>query len=70
MILRLETEWLEIVDAGTAIIANADKEKIKSAFAHFQSNDSLEFPSIFGDGRAAEFICEQMLKFIPQKSER
>ncbi|NOY51947.1 MAG: UDP-N-acetylglucosamine 2-epimerase (non-hydrolyzing) [Chlorobi bacterium] len=62
IILRSETEWKEIVEVGAAIIADADKEKILSAYSHFLHSRKLEFPSIFGDGKAAEFICGVMLE--------
>lgn len=62
IILRSETEWREIVDAGTGIVTDADEEKIMDAFNHFNRPDvKLEFPEIFGDGFAAEFICEKLL---------
>lgn len=63
IILRSETEWIEIVDEGCGIIANADEEKIIDAFDYFTKNyQKLTYPKIFGDGFAAEFICETMLE--------
>ncbi len=62
IILRSETEWKEIVDEGCGIIANADEAKIIEAFDYFTEQiGSLNFPQIFGDGKAAEFICQTML---------
>ena len=62
IILRSETEWVEIVQEQAAIVTNADKEKILSAYYHFLSTDNgLKFPPLFGDGKAAEFICETIL---------
>lgn len=63
IILRPQTEWVEITEQGTAIIADADKQRITDAFDKLYKNDSLAFPPVFGDGHAAEFICEQILKF-------
>lgn len=60
VILRNETEWVELVDAGTAIIAGADSEKIIAAYQSLKTA-SLNFPPIFGDGKAAEFICNEIL---------
>ncbi len=60
IILRNETEWVELVEAGTAIIAGADSEKIAAAY-HTLKTASLHFPAIFGDGKAAEFICNEVL---------
>ncbi len=62
IILRSETEWIEIVDEGCGIITDADKNKIKESYYHFIENSgNLNFPGIFGDGKAAEFICKTML---------
>jgi len=61
IILRPETEWVEIVENGSAIIADADQEKILSAYAHFMSKPDLKFPPLYGDGKAAWFICDKLL---------
>jgi UDP-GlcNAc3NAcA epimerase len=61
IILRSETEWTELVEQGTAIIADADEEKIIAAYSHFANNSKLTFKPVFGDGHAAEFICGEML---------
>lgn len=61
IIMRSETEWKEIVEVGAAIIADADEERIIEAYHHFKDNKEIEFPEIFGDGRAAEFICKELI---------
>jgi UDP-GlcNAc3NAcA epimerase len=61
VILRPETEWVELVECGTAIVADADETRIKAAFEHLYANTSLKFPKLYGDGHAAEFICGEML---------
>jgi UDP-GlcNAc3NAcA epimerase len=61
IILRSETEWKEIVVVGAATIVNADYEAIVASWRRFSSTPPTDFPSIFGDGEAARFICEQML---------
>ncbi len=61
IIMRSETEWKEIVEVGAAIIADADEEKIIEAYHHFKDNKEIEFPEIFGDGKAAEFICNELI---------
>ena len=61
IILRPETEWVEIVETGNAILADADKERIMQAWHHFKGNPPTAFPEIFGDGHAAEFMLEQIL---------
>jgi len=61
IILRAETEWIELVECGSAIIADADEEKILDAYNALTSNANLIYPEFYGDGKAAEFICEEML---------
>jgi UDP-GlcNAc3NAcA epimerase len=62
IILRSETEWVEIVQQKAAIVADADADNIIQAYRHFTSpNDFLSFPPLFGDGHAAEFICRTLL---------
>jgi UDP-GlcNAc3NAcA epimerase len=62
IILRTETEWKEIVDAGVGMVTDVKKDQILDAFAHFKLNASeFEYPSIFGDGNAAGFICQTIL---------
>ena len=64
IILRSETEWVELVATGNAIIADADENKILDAYKKFSNGKELNFPSLFGNGTAAEFICEEILKNI------
>ena len=62
LILRSETEWKEIVECGAAVITDADENKIIDSFNNFVENLPHKFPEIFGDGKAAEFICKEMLE--------
>jgi UDP-GlcNAc3NAcA epimerase len=62
IILRRETEWVELVECGAAIIADADEERIGNAYKKLISAEKQEYPSFYGDGNAAEFICEKMLE--------
>jgi len=62
IILRSETEWKEIVDAGAGLVTDVKKDLILDAFEYFNANvEKLDFPSIFGDGNAAGFICQTIL---------
>lgn len=56
LILRPETEWVEIVKAGAAIITDYYKEKILDGFHRFKKTPPTEFPSVFGNGNAGDFI--------------
>lgn len=53
--LRLETEWVETVEAGWNVIVGSDMERIVASIRGFQPKGS-RCPEIFGDGRAAEKI--------------
>jgi UDP-GlcNAc3NAcA epimerase len=68
VILRPETEWVELVECGTAIIADADEKRIKNAFKALISKADMKFPKLYGDGKAAEFICSEMLNCFDPKS--
>jgi UDP-GlcNAc3NAcA epimerase len=63
VILRPETEWIELLACGAAVLADADKEKVVTAYNTF-SNNKQSFPKLFGDGHAAEFICSELVKHL------
>jgi UDP-GlcNAc3NAcA epimerase len=63
VILRPETEWVELVACGAAILADADKNRIENSARQLLQAE-LKFPSVFGDGHAAEFMCEKMLEHL------
>lgn len=70
VILRSETEWVEIVDEGAALVANADKDLIIKSYFDLKGKTHQFFPPIFGDGKATEFICNTILKnFNPTSPE-
>ncbi len=60
IIIRSETEWVEIVEAGAAMICDADTKKIINAFEFFKNKKINTTASIFGDGKASEFICNEI----------
>ncbi|MCW3075953.1 MAG: hypothetical protein JWO32_562 [Bacteroidetes bacterium] len=64
IILRPETEWVELVECGAAIVTDANEDKIKAAFDKLFTDDHLQFPKLYGDGRAAEFICEELIRHL------
>ena len=61
IILRPQTEWVEIVEAKSAVIADTNQEKILNAVNNYLHNENLSFPPVFGDGKAAEFILNEMV---------
>ena len=60
VILRPETEWVEIVDAGAARLADADPSRILDAANHLWGFKPSP-PTDFGDGHSAEKIIEKIL---------
>ena len=64
VILRPETEWIEIVDNGNALLADADYDRIVNATDLLLNKTDYSFPSLFGDGKAAEFIVEKMIEAL------
>jgi UDP-GlcNAc3NAcA epimerase len=64
VILRPETEWVELVECGAAIVVDADEVRIKAAYSTLSSGVAIKFPKLYGDGTASEFICGEILKNI------
>ena len=61
VILRPQTEWVEIVENGNAILADANYDRIIDAFNALIIKDDYSYPNYYGDGRAAEFICQTIV---------
>jgi UDP-GlcNAc3NAcA epimerase len=62
IVLRKETEWIELVNNGTSKLVDADPERIKQEFTKFmESHSVLEYPGFYGDGKTAEFILNEIL---------
>jgi len=62
IILRPQTEWVEIVENGNAILAAADADKIIDAFNALIVKENYSYPNFYGDGKAAEFICSKIVE--------
>ena len=58
--LRPETEWVEIVNHGAGIIADADHDRIVAAYRQL-ADHPVHFPHLFGDGHASEKILQTIL---------
>ncbi|MBR6878682.1 MAG: UDP-N-acetylglucosamine 2-epimerase (non-hydrolyzing) [Bacteroidales bacterium] len=61
VILRPETEWVEIVEVRAATLVDADKQAILKTSRDYLQNPPEFFPKVFGDGHAAEFILKAIL---------
>ena len=64
VILRPETEWVEIVQNGNALIADADEKRIVEAANSLLVKSDYSYPTLFGDGKAAEFIVSKIIETI------
>jgi UDP-GlcNAc3NAcA epimerase len=64
IILRPQTEWVEIVENGNALLAEANFDKIINSFEILNSKIDYTYPSLYGDGKAAEFICEKIIEHL------
>lgn len=62
VILRPETEWVEIIEAGAGVIADANYQDIMDAY-RLLAGKQLTFPPLFGDGHASEKILTEILEF-------
>ena len=60
--LRDETEWKELVDAGANYIVGADTSAILKAYHEVILQDFRFAGALYGDGKAAEKICEHLLQ--------
>jgi UDP-GlcNAc3NAcA epimerase len=62
LILRPQTEWVEIVASGAAVLCDTDSDKIESTFDYFYNQKpNLNFLPHYGEGNAAQKILELIL---------
>lgn len=61
VILRAETEWVELVESGDAILVDADAQGMVTAASALLQRGAVQGRNLFGDGHAAERICEALL---------
>lgn len=59
VIMRDETEWVEIVQNGAGVLAGADCDGILAAYNTLLCREVV-FPPIFGDGHAAEHMLSMI----------
>ncbi len=62
IVLRKETEWIELVRNGTARLVDADPVRLRTEFLYFmEKHEELEYPGFYGNGKTAEFILLEIL---------
>ena len=65
VIMREQTEWVELVENGNAALAGADKSKIITSLEMLLKNEAgMTWPNFFGDGHSAAFICNKIMEFL------
>lgn len=64
VILRPQTEWVELVENGNAIVCGSDKELIVQSAKKMIASENLSWPNFYGDGKASHFICEKILATV------
>lgn len=62
--MRDETEWVETVQTGWNKLVGSDPEKISEAILNFNPKGRTEL--LFGDGKSAQKIAEQILNYSRQ----
>jgi UDP-GlcNAc3NAcA epimerase len=64
LILRDQTEWIEIVENGNAKLVGAKTEQIVDEGRKLLEQQHLTYPAFYGDGNAAKFIAERIIEHI------
>ena len=67
IVMRPETEWVEIIDTGNGVLADADPKRIVDGFTHFSGRTQKNYPELYGDGKAAERIIRVVVDKLKNK---
>ncbi len=62
LILRPETEWIELLKNNCAILTDSDKNKIIAGYEFFLNKNDCTFSKIFGKGATAKYICDKIIE--------
>lgn len=62
VVLRPETEWVELVETGQARLVDADPVLLQEAVNDFLRNGAPHRPGLYGDGRAAARIVQALAR--------
>ena len=68
IIMRQETEWIEILQAGAGALEPQNIDEFLSLVNKFINHPPTIFPAYFGNGHTAQYICEKLLFFNNLKS--
>jgi UDP-GlcNAc3NAcA epimerase len=62
LILRPETEWIELLKNNCAILTDSDENKIIAGYEFFLNKNDYTFSKIFGKGATAQYICDKIIE--------
>lgn len=68
VILRPETEWVEIIDNNAGIIADANFDDIINAYQKL-SVAKVTFPPLFGNAEASRFILSKIISYLSKHGQ-
>ncbi len=64
LVLRDNTEWIELVRNGNAELCEIISSQILSKAQSLVEKTDFTFPPFYGDGNAADFICERIIEAL------
>jgi UDP-GlcNAc3NAcA epimerase len=64
LILRAETEWVELEENGYAFVVHNDLNQIKEKSLHFLNCGMPESKNLYGNGNAAQYIHDTLVEFL------
>lgn len=68
VVLRPETEWVELVENGFAVLADCETERIAGAVQQLLSQSINWNVNLYGSGNASAIICESILSFFQNRT--
>lgn len=64
VVVRTETEWVEIIEHGCARLAFETGPAFRAALDGALKAQNADYPPLFGNGDAGSFICQTMLNSL------
>jgi UDP-GlcNAc3NAcA epimerase len=65
LIMRDQTEWVELVNNGNAMLCPTNAEEMFTRFSALSSYEKdMIWPSLFGNGDSASFICREIILIL------
>lgn len=64
LVLRDNTEWIELVQNGNAMLCEIEASQILNKANTLMMKEDFTFPAFYGDGNAADFICKKIIESL------